>query len=198
MPNRKTDTNHLDFFGASFGYPEGSYEERERMEKEHRDYAVGMLWFLANDPRVPEEMRTEMGRWGFPADEFEDNGHFPYQIYVREARRMVSDFVMTEKNVVKEDRVPVDRPVGMGSYALDCHYVSRVVDNDGLLRNEGTIFWPTVPYQIDYGAIVLLPMWPTARYEWNLTTWCSGSLQPRQPHSPWMKDVLSRMWTIIS
>lgn len=154
MPNRKTDTNHLDFFGASFGYPEGSYEDRARMEKEHRDYAVGMLWFLANDPCVPEEMRTEMGRWGFPADEFEDNGHFPHQIYVREARRMVSDFVMTEKNVVKENRVPVDRPVGMGSYALDCHYVSRVVDNDGLLRNEGTIFRPTVPYQIDYGAIV--------------------------------------------
>ena len=146
MPNRKTDTNHLDFFGASFAYPEGSYATRDEMETLHRTYALGMMWFLANDPRVPEHLRKEMQRWGLPKDEFCDSGHFPYQIYVREARRMQGEYVMTEHNVVKENRTDAENPVGLGSYALDCHYVSRVVDNDGKLQNEGTIFMPTTPY----------------------------------------------------
>lgn len=153
MPNRKTDTNHLDFFGASFSYPEGSYATRAEMEKQHKTYALGMMWFLGNDPRIPAHLRNEMQRWGLPKDEFNDSGHFPYQIYVREARRMQGEYVMTEKNVVKENRTEVPNPVGMGSYALDCHYVSRVVDTDGKLRNEGTIFMPTSPYTISYHAL---------------------------------------------
>lgn len=154
MPNRKTDTNHLDFFGASFDYPEADYAWRAQIEAEHRSYAIGMLWFLGHDPRVPESMRTEMLRWGFPKDEFTDNGNFPYQIYVREARRMIGDFVMTERNVVKENRTDAGEPVGLGSYALDCHYVSRVVDRDGKLKNEGTIFRPVAPYPVSYRALV--------------------------------------------
>lgn len=154
MPNRKTDTNHLDFFGASFAYPEGSYATRDEMETLHRTYALGMMWFLANDPRIPEHLRKEMQRWGLPKDEFCDSGHFPYQIYVREARRMQGEYVMTEHNVVKENRTDAENPVGLGSYALDCHYVSRVVDNDGKLQNEGTIFMPTTPYKISYQSLV--------------------------------------------
>ena len=88
--------------------------------------------------------------WGLPKDEFTDTQNFPYQIYVREARRMIGAFVMTEKNVRKIDRTPAEHSVGLGSYALDCHYVSRVIDQEGKLRNEGTIFAPTIPYSISY------------------------------------------------
>lgn len=150
MPNKKTDTNHLDFFGASYQYAEADYKTRQEIEQLHRDYALGMLWFLGNDKRVPEHIRSEMLKWGLPKDEFTDTNHFPYQIYVREARRMVGSFVMTEKNVRKENRTLADHSVGLGSYALDCHYVSRVIDKEGKLRNEGTIFAPTTPYPISY------------------------------------------------
>ena len=150
MPNKKTDTNHLDFFGASYDYAEAGYKTRAEIEQLHKDYALGMLWFLGNDKRVPEHIRKEMLDWGLPKDEFTDTANFPYQIYVREARRMVGTFVMTEKNVRKADRSLAEHSVGLGSYALDCHYVSRVVDQDGKLRNEGTIFAPTTPYPISY------------------------------------------------
>ena len=154
MPNRKTDTNHLDFVGASYGYPEGDYAERERIERAHKDYALGMLWFLGNDPRVPEHLRTEMKRWGLAADEFADTGNFPYQIYVREARRMVGQEVMTEHNVRKELRVEARCPVGVGSYMLDCHYVSHVAGDDGKVHIEGNIFTSTRPYPIGYYSLV--------------------------------------------
>ena len=150
MPNKKTDTNHLDFFGASYDYAEADYKTRQEIEQLHKDYALGMLWFLGNDKRVPEHIRKEMSDWGLPKDEFTDTDHFPYQIYVREARRMEGTFVMTEKNVRKENRTEAEHSVGLGSYALDCHYVSRVIDKDGKLRNEGTIFAPTTPYPISY------------------------------------------------
>ncbi len=117
-------------------------------------YAIGMLWVLANDPRVPEHIRNEMKNWGWPKDEFIQTGHFPYQLYVREARRMVSDFVMTEKNVRKEDRQLAEQPVGLGTYAMDCHHVSNVVDSAGKLRHDGTIFYATTPYTISYKALV--------------------------------------------
>ena len=154
MPNRKTDTNHLDFVGASYGYPEGDYAERERIERAHKDYALGMLWFLGNDPRVPENLRTEMKRWGLAADEFTDSGHFPYQIYVREARRMVGQEVMTEHNVRRDFRVEARYPVGVGSYMLDCHYVSHVAGADDKVYIEGNIFTSTRPYPISYYSLV--------------------------------------------
>ncbi len=154
MPNRKTDTNHLDFFGASHPYPEASYAERAELEQLHKDYAVGMLWFLGNDPRVPEHLRNEMLRWGFPKDEFGENGNFPHQIYVREARRMVGEYVMTEHNILTENRDSVADPVGLGSYPLDCHFVSRVVDPEGKLRAEGTMFKSLTPYGISYRSLV--------------------------------------------
>ena len=153
MPNRKTDTNHLDFFGASTGYAEGDYSVRARMEQEHKDYAVGMLWCLGHDERVPEHIRAEMLRWGWPKDEFVENGGFPYQIYVREARRMIGEKVMTQQNVQKTDRVPVEHSVGIGTYMMDCHFVSYVAGDGGVIV-EGGIFTSTKPYAIDYYSLV--------------------------------------------
>lgn len=154
MPNRKTDTNHLDFFGASFDYTGADYKTREEIAKQHQDYAIGMLWLLGNDERIPLHIRTEMKDWGFPKDEFKDNNNFPFQLYVREARRLVGDFVMTEKNVVKINREEAPNAIGMGSYALDCHMVSRVVGTDGKLYDEGSVFVATTPYPIAYQAIL--------------------------------------------
>lgn len=153
MPNRKTDTNHLDFFGASYDYAEADYETRKEIEQLHKDYALGMLWFLENDPRVPEHIRKEMSDWGLAKDEFEDSENFSYQIYVREARRMIGEYVMTQKNVDKENRENAAHSIGVGTYALDCHYVSKVLDKEGKLRYEGTIFKPIVPYPISYYSI---------------------------------------------
>jgi hypothetical protein len=153
MPNKKTDTNHLDFIGASYDYAEAGYKTRAEIERSHKDYALGMLWFLGNDKRVPEHIRKEMKEWGLPKDEFTTTGNFPPQLYVREARRMIGQFVMTEKNVTKENHEPAEHSIGLGSYALDCHFVSRLVDEAGKLRNEGTIFVPTAPYPISYYAI---------------------------------------------
>lgn len=154
MPNRKTDTNHLDFFGASYDYAEATYEQRKEIEKLHKDYALGMLWFLEHDIRVPAQVRKEMKDWGLPKDEFQDTGNFPNHIYVREARRMIGEYVMIEQNVAKENRVEAGNSIGVGTYALDCHYVSKALDKDGKLRNEGTIFKPTTPYTISYYSIV--------------------------------------------
>lgn len=136
MPNKKTDTNQADFVGANYGWPEGNYADRNKIAQMHKTYVLGLLWFLGNDPRVPDSLRTEMKRWGLPKDEFKDNGNFPHQLYVREARRMVSDYVMTEKNCNGEE--PVQDAVAVATYPLDCHYVSRVVDEQGRVHAEGS------------------------------------------------------------
>lgn len=150
MPNRKTDTNHLDFFGASFEYPEASYEKRAEIADLHRLYAHGMLYFLGHDERVPLSLREEMQRWGWAADEFTDNGNFPHQLYVREARRMIGEYVMTQENVQKNN---AEHSIGMGSYAMDCHFVSYVADGEDIAI-EGGIFTATKPYSISYYSLV--------------------------------------------
>ena len=142
IPNRKTDTNNhgafsFDNIGANYGYPDGSYEARAAIVDEHRVYQQGLLWFLANDPRVPADVQERIQRWGLAKDEFVDNDHWPHQIYVREARRMVSDWVQTERHLRGELATP--RPIGMGSYNMDSHNVQRYVDADGHARNEGDI-----------------------------------------------------------
>lgn len=136
MPNKKTDTNQADFVGANYGWPEGNYTERDKIAQMHKNYVLGLLWFLGNDPRVPDSLRTEMKRWGLPKDEFKDNNNFPHQLYVREARRMVSDYVMTEKNCNGDE--PVQDAVAVATYPLDCHHVSRVVDAQGRVHAEGS------------------------------------------------------------
>lgn len=158
IPNNKTDTNNhgafsTDNIGMNYDYPEASYERRREIVEEHEAYQKGLMWFLAYDERVPEDVRAEMSRWGLAADEFVDNGNWPHQIYVREARRMVSDYVMTENHLT--GRIETPRSIGMGSYNMDSHNVQRYVDENGHARNEGDIqINPGGPYQISYGAII--------------------------------------------
>lgn len=156
MPNRKTDTNHLDFIGANYDYPAAGHAERERIARMHRDYAQGMLWVLANDERVPAPIREELREWGWPKDEFTDNGNFPHQLYVREARRMRGAFVMKEENLRRAGRVDAGHSVGIGSYALDSHVVSRVLDEQGRVRDEGAHLAAQAirPYPISYFSLV--------------------------------------------
>ncbi len=161
IPNRKTDTNNhgpmsTDNIGYNHDYPEASYERRREILREHARYQQGWLYFIANDPRVPPEVRTRMGRWGLARDEFGDNGHWPHQIYVREARRMVGALVMTENELLQ--RRPTPDSVGMGSYTIDSHNVQRYVTPEGYVQNEGDIGVPTpAPYAIAYGALVPKP-----------------------------------------
>ena len=161
-PNGKTDTNNhgsfsTDNIGMNDDYPEASYERRREIIAEHAAYQQGYFWFLVNDPRGPEDVRTKMGQWGLAKDEFPDNGHWPHQIYVREARRMVADVVVSEGHVRRT--TPTPDPVGMGSYTMDSHHVQRYVAHDetgrAYARNEGDIqVSPGGPYPISYRAIV--------------------------------------------
>lgn len=154
IPNRKTDTNNhgpfsTDNIGMNYDYPEASYERRREILKEHEVYQKGLMYFIANDPRVPGPVRKAMSQWGLAKDEFTDNGNWPHQIYVREARRMLGEYVMTEHDVLSKRGVP--EPVGMGSYTVDSHNVQRYVKHDGFVQNEGDIGVKTPqPYSISY------------------------------------------------
>jgi hypothetical protein len=145
VPNRKTDSNNnggisTDFIGMNYGkdwnWATLNHAEREKLAAKHRDWQLGLVWSVQNHPRVPEGTRKAYGKWGLPKDEFTKNGHWPYNLYVREARRMRSDFVMTESHCKR--KTPVGDPVGMGAYALDSHNTQRVVHN-GMVKNEGDI-----------------------------------------------------------
>ncbi len=158
MPNDKTDTNNhgpfsTDNIGMNYDYPDGSYERRKEIIREHEVYQQGLMYFMANDPRVPDDVRAAMSKWGLAKDEFTDNGDWPHQIYVREARRMVGEYVMTEHDCL--DRTETPASVGMGSYTLDSHNVQRYVTPEGYVQNEGDIGVKTPrPYKIAYGSIV--------------------------------------------
>lgn len=158
IPNRKTDSNNhgpfsTDNIGMNYDYPEAGYERRREILREHETYQQGWLYFIANDPRVPADVQQAMRRWGLPKDEFKDNGGWPHQIYVREARRMIGHFVMTENELLKKR--PTPESVGMGSYTIDSHNVQRYITPEGYVQNEGDIGVPTNgPYEIAYGALV--------------------------------------------
>jgi hypothetical protein len=158
IPNNKTDVNNhgpfsFDNIGMNYDYPEASFERRAEILKEHETYQKGLLYFYANDPRIPVEIREEMGKWGLARDEFMDNGHWPHQIYVREARRMKGIFIMTENEIM--GRSPISNPIGMGSYTMDAHNAQRYITPDGYVQNEGDIgVQPAQPYQIDMGSII--------------------------------------------
>lgn len=158
IPNRKTDTNNhgpfsSDFIGRNYDYPEASYELRKEIVKEHEDYQKGLLYFGANDPRVPQEIREKMKNWGLAKDEFTDNGNWSRQLYIREARRMIGVYITTENDVLAKREVP--NPIGMGSYAMDSHNIQRYVTSEGFVQNEGDVgVDPLKPYSISYGSII--------------------------------------------
>lgn len=162
VPNRKTDSNNeggvsCDLIGGNYGkdwnWATLNHQQRDELAAKHRDWQLGLLWTLQNHPRVPEAVRAKIGVWGLSKDEFTDNKHWPYNLYVREARRMKSVFVMTENHCRR--KLSVEDPIGMGAYTLDSHHVQRFVHN-GMVKNEGEIqsYLRGKPYGISYRSIV--------------------------------------------
>lgn len=157
MPNGKTDINNrggfsTDFIGANYDYPNADYAARAKIWKAHEDYMKGFIYFLATSPRVPEHIRAELQEWGPARDEFPENGGWPTQLYVREARRMVSDYVMTEHHC--RGLITAEDAVGLGAYGMDSHNCQRVVKN-GRVENEGDVqVHGFTPYPISYRSIV--------------------------------------------
>lgn len=158
MPNRKTDTNNqkgfsTDFIGKNYDYPEASYERREQIIEEHLNYQKGLMWTLAYHPRIPEKVRNIVSQWGVCKDEYiENEDNWTRQLYIREARRMVSDYVMTQKNC--EGIETVEDAIAMAGYGMDSHHVQRYVDVNGYVQNEGNVEargYP--PYPISFRSI---------------------------------------------
>ncbi len=156
MPNRKTDTNNnfaisTDFIGQNWDYAEADYATRARIWQAHEDWQKGLMWTYAHHPRVPEKMRLAFQKLGLAKDEFLDNGNWPRQLYVREARRMVSDYVMSEKNCRRIE--VIEDSVGMGAYNMDSHHIQRFVTKEGFVRNEGDVQVGSKPYPVSYRSI---------------------------------------------
>jgi hypothetical protein len=157
MPNGKTDTNNngpfsSDFIGSNYNYPDGDYAVRADIWKAHEDYIRGFLYFLATSPRVPQYLRDEMNSWGLAKDEFTEIAGWPPQMYVREARRMISDYIMTEHEC--RWKRTVEDGVGLGAYNMDSHNCQRIVKN-GCVENEGDVqVGVRGPYPISYRSIV--------------------------------------------
>lgn len=158
MPNRKTDTNNqkgfsTDFIGQNWDYPEASYAEREKIVERHRHYQQGLMWTLAYHPRIPQKVRDQVSKWGTCKDEYEREDGWQQQLYIREARRMISDYVMTQKNCEGIEVVP--DPIGMAAYGMDSHQVKRYVNAKGYVSNEGNVeAYVKAPYPISYRSLV--------------------------------------------
>jgi len=158
MPNYKTDSNNnygfsTDFIGHNYDYPEGSYAEREQIVARHLSYQQGLMWTLANHPRVPEQIRNTLSQWGTCKDEFARADGWQAQLYIREARRMIGERVMTQHHCQGRERA--SRPIGMAAYTMDSHNVQRYVNDEGFVRNEGDVqIGGFPPYPIDYGSVI--------------------------------------------
>jgi hypothetical protein len=158
MPNRKTDTNNqkgfsTDFIGQNYNYPEAGYADREKIVQQHRSYQQGLMWTLANHPRIPEEVRRVVSQWGTCKDEYESEDGWQQQLYIREARRMISDYVMTQHHC--EGLQVAEDPVGLAAYGMDSHMIQRYVDANGFVQNEGNVECPVrSPYPISYRSII--------------------------------------------
>ncbi|KGE86241.1 MAG: FAD-dependent oxidoreductase [Phaeodactylibacter xiamenensis] len=160
MPNGKTDVNNkgplsTDMIGMNYDYPEGSYERRAEIEADHESYIRGLLYFLSHDPGVTPDIRAEMSSWGWAKDEFTDNNYFPYKLYIREARRMIGEYVMTEHHCLGDSIAP--GAIGMAAYTMDSHNCQRVVVHENgkaMVRNEGDVqVGGFPPYPIAYHAL---------------------------------------------
>jgi hypothetical protein len=157
IPNRKADFNNrgafsTDYIGKNYDYPEGNYKRRAEIWQEHVDYVQGYFYFLANDARVPRALQAEVRQWGLPKDEYTDTAHWPHQLYVREARRMVGEYVVVQKDL-QTDLKKTD-VIGMGSYNSDSHNIQRIVNEKGFAENEGDMQVAVQPYQIPYRVMV--------------------------------------------
>ena len=157
IPNHKADFNNngpfsTDYIGKSWDYPDGDYATRARIWQDHVNYTKGFFYFLAHDPRVPKPLQDETNSWGLAKDEFLDTDHWPHQLYIREARRMVGEYVMTQKDI----QTDLSKPdvIGMGSYNSDSHNIQRLATPDGAVENEGDMQVGVKPYQIPYRMIV--------------------------------------------
>jgi hypothetical protein len=157
LPNGKTDINNYgafstDYINGSWEYPMASYRRRAELWVEHADYIRGFFHFLTNDPQVPGELSAIVREWGLAADEFADTEHWPFQLYVREGRRMIGKYVMRQSDL---GSTPFkDDVIGMASYTMDSHNVQRYLQDDGTVQNEGDIQVPPIPFQIPYRAIL--------------------------------------------
>lgn len=156
MPNHKTDINNgggfsTDMIGRNWEYPDGDYATRERIQKEHELYNKGLLYFIGHDPRIPDSVRLFMLNWGYPKDEYADNGHWSPQMYIREARRMRGAYVMTQANCERKEIVTDG--IGMAAYGMDSHNTQRLVIN-GMVKNEGDVEKGGAgPYPIAYRSL---------------------------------------------
>lgn len=158
IPNGKTDTNNngafsTDYIGGNYDYADGDYATRARIWQAHVDYVQGFLYFLQHDPQVPAALHAAMAPWGLCKDEFTDTAHWPHQLYVRESRRMVGEYVVSQKDIQTDLTKP--DPIGMGSYNSDSHNIQRIVNAEGFAENEGDMQVSVTPYQIPYR--VMLP-----------------------------------------
>jgi hypothetical protein len=153
----KVDWNNMhavgsDYPGANWEYPEATYEKRREIEKAHETYIRGFLWTMSNSPRVPDAIRKKAAAYGLPKDEFTDNGGWPWMIYIREARRMVGDYVMTQHDF--EGKRSAQDPVALGSFGMDSHVVQHFVTERGFCISDGVIWRvPPKPYGISYRSI---------------------------------------------
>ena len=158
MPNRKTDTNNqkgfsTDFIGQNYLYPEASYEERDKIAERHKKYQQGLMWTLAYHPRIPAQVRAIVSQWGTCKDEYDHEDGWPSQLYIREARRMISEYVMTQRNCEKLELA--EDAIGMAAYGMDSHHVQRYVDLNGYVKNEGNVEAHLAsPFPISYRSIV--------------------------------------------
>jgi hypothetical protein len=157
IPNHKADFNNngpfsTDYIGKDWTFPNASYAERKAIWQDHINYTKGFFYFLGHDPQVPELLRKEVNSWGLTKDEFTDTDHWPFQLYIRESRRMIGEYVMTQKDLQTARTKP--DVIGMGSYGIDSHNFERVAMPDGTVQNEGNTEFPVQPYQIPYGILV--------------------------------------------
>lgn len=158
LPNGATDINNngafsTDYIGGSWNYPNASYAGRDAIWRDHKVYTQGLFYFMATDQELPASLRAEMKSWGLCGQEFTDSDHWPRQLYIREDRRMVGEYVMIQKDLQTDLTKP--DPIGMGSYNSDSHNVQRIAGPDGFVRNEGDMQVAVKPYQIPYR--ILLP-----------------------------------------
>ena len=159
MPNGKTDINtsgpfSTDYLGACWDYPEADAARRKEIWLDHQRWTQGLLWFLGHDPRLPQMLRDEVSQWGYAKDEFVQHDHWPPQIYVRVARRMLGQYVMTQHDVQRRGNSRKADGIAMGSFIMDSHNVQRVLTTDGMVLNEGGIEVPTGDYEIAYRSLI--------------------------------------------